>query len=117
MNDVGIFYGSTTGNSGDVANDLVKIFGTDKAQSFDVSKANSKDLEKFDNIILGTSTWGIGDMQDDFEEFLSQIKIADLAGKKVAIFGLGDQDGYPDSFVDAMADIRDALAKKKTVKL
>jgi flavodoxin I len=50
---------------------------------------------------LGASTWGLGEVQDDWvgKEALSGV---DLAGKKVAVFGTGDQDGYPDTFVDAI---------------
>jgi flavodoxin I len=44
-------------------------------------------------------------MGGGWEEFLPQLKEVDFSGKTVALFGLGDQDKYPDEFVDAMGEI------------
>ncbi|MCG8410557.1 MAG: flavodoxin [Bacteroidales bacterium] len=112
MEKVGIFYGSSTGNTESVANEIQKILGDDIAQLIEVSDANASDLEKFSNLILGSSTWGIGEMQDDFDVFLPQIEDANLEGKKVAIFGCGDQDTYADSFVDAIGIIYETIENK-----
>ena len=43
------------------------------------------------------------------EEFLPQLEGADLTGKTVAIYGLGDQKKYPNEFVDAIGLIHTAL--------
>jgi len=112
MQNIGIFYGSSTGNTETVAKQLQEELGQDNAVTFDVADAKASDLENFSNIILGTSTWGIGDLQDDFEDFLSEISNANLSGKKVAIFGLGDQYSYSDSFVDGMGEIYELLEDK-----
>jgi len=112
MQNVGIFYGSSTGNTETVAKQVQKEFGDDNAKTFDVAEAKADDIEKFANIIFGTSTWGIGDLQDDFEDFLSEISKANLAGKKIAIFGLGDQYSYSDSFVDGLGEIYENLEGK-----
>jgi len=112
MQEIGIFYGSTTGNTETSAQRIQQAFGEDKAQLFDVSEAKASDLEQFTNLVFGASTWGIGDLQDDFEEFMSEITEANLSGKKVAIFGLGDQHSYSDSFVDAIAEIYEKLDDK-----
>ena len=112
MQQVGIFYGSTTGNTETSALKIQKEFGTDKAQLFDVSEVKASDMEQFTNLVFGASTWGIGDLQDDFEAFMSEITEANLTGKKVAIFGLGDQYSYSDSFVDAIAQIYEKLNDK-----
>lgn len=112
MQNVGIFYGSSTGNTETVAKQVQKELGEDNAKTFDVAEAKACDIEKFANIIFGTSTWGIGDLQDDFEDFLSEISKANLTGKKVAIFGLGDQSSYSDSFVDGLGEIHENLEGK-----
>ena len=109
MQSVGIFYGSSTGNTQAAAEQLQKEFGVDKAEIFDVADVMASDIDKFSNVIFGSSTWGIGDLQDDFETFLSEIIKANLEGKKVAIFGLGDQYAYSDSFVDAIGQIYENL--------
>ncbi len=112
MQNVGIFYGSDTGNTEDAAKLLQKEFGADKAQIFDVAKAKASDIEQFPNLIFGSSTWGMGDLQEDFEEFMSEIQSANIEGKNVAIFGCGDQEAYADSFVDAIGLIYEALDGK-----
>lgn len=112
MQKIGIFYGSDTGNSEMTAQQIQQEFGADIATIFDVVDAKASDLEEFSNIIFGASTMGIGDLQYDFEDFLPEIEAADLEGKVVAIFGMGDQYSYPDSFVDAIGDIYEVLEGK-----
>ncbi len=62
-----------------------------------------------DNLILGTSTWGAGEVQDDWYDGLKVIKNADLSGKTVALFGCGDSESYPDTFVSGMLEIYNAV--------
>ncbi len=62
-----------------------------------------------DTLLLGSSTWGAGDLQDDWYDFLDNLKGQDLAGKKVGLFGCGDSDGYADTFCGALVQIYDAL--------
>ena len=112
MKSIGIFYGSSSGNTETVAKQIQKGLGAD-AQIFEVSKAKKEDLEKFDNLILGTSTWGFGDLQDDFEGFMSQIEAANLSGKTVALFGCGDQESYSDTFVNGMGQGMASFAKQR----
>lgn len=112
MQKIGIFYGSSTGNSEFAAKQLQKEFGADVATIYDVSSAKGSDVERYSNIIFGCSTLEIGELEYDFEDFLPEIKTADLNGKKVAIFGLGDQESYPDSFVDSIGIIYEVLKYK-----
>lgn len=102
MAKIGLFYGSTTGNTVKAAELIQKAFGSDTVDLLDVGIVSAQELKKYDTLILGTSTWHWGGLQDEwalFEDFLtSEI----LAGKKVAFFGLGDQKRYPDHFVDGM---------------
>lgn len=112
MKKIGIFYGSTTGNTEGAATHIQAEIGTDNADIMEVSEAKSADLERYQYLILGSSTWGIGDLQDDFDDFLPELQGANLQGKKVAIFGCGDQISYADSFVDAMSTIYEAVRDK-----
>ena len=66
------------------------------------------DVLAADNILLGTSTWGAGELQDDWYDGLDVIKGADLSGKTVAIFGCGDSASYGDTFCGAMKELYDA---------
>ncbi|MFW5720905.1 MAG: 2'-5' RNA ligase family protein [Bacteroidota bacterium] len=51
-------------------------------------------------------------VKNNFKNFLDVIKKANLKGKKVAIFGIGDSSVYPDSFADALGVIFEALEGK-----
>ena len=115
MKKIGIFYGSNSGNTESVANKLQDLFGAANADLINVSNAKVTDFDQYDNIILGTSTWGIGDLQDDWESFLPNLKKANLAGKKVALFGVGDSMSYADSFVDGMGELYDTVENSATV--
>ena len=66
------------------------------------------DVLAADNLLLGTSTWGAGELQDDWYDGVDTIKGADLSGKTVAIFGCGDSASYSDTFCGAMKDLYDA---------
>lgn len=108
MKKIGIFYGSSTGNTEVVAEKLKALFGKD-AETRNIDIASKEDLEGYDYLIFGTSTWGIGDMQDDWEDFVEVLEEANFGKKKVALFGLGDQLNYRESFVDGMGAIYDAI--------
>ncbi len=93
MDKVHVIYGSTTGMTEAVAEKIAKALD---AQAFNV---NAGDAAAFDAelLVLGSSTWGVGDLQDDWAAQLDGVK-ANFAGKKVATFGLGDSVGFADSF-------------------
>ena len=109
MSTHAVFFGSTTGNTETIAKQIAQQLD---AKVFNVANCSSDELTKYDILIFGTSTWGIGDLQDDWESFLSDVEQADLTSKKVALFGLGDSEGYPDSFVDGMGTIYNAIKDK-----
>ena len=112
MQKIGIFYGSSTGNSEAAAQQIQKEFGAGQATIFDVSDAKASDVEQYSNIIFGCSTLEIGELEYDFEDFMPEIEAANLEDKKIAIFGLGDQESYPDSFADSIGIIFEALEGK-----
>jgi flavodoxin I len=115
MAKIGIFYGSSTGNTEFVAEKIHKSLGAEDVVVLNVDIAEKEDVEKCDYLILGTSTWGIGDMQDDWEDFIDVLLSIDLSKKKVAFFGLGDQEVYAESFVDGMGHLYEKLKNKTTM--
>ncbi|MCG8572227.1 MAG: flavodoxin [Spirochaetes bacterium] len=108
MGKTGIFYGSTTGNTEAVAQKIQEILGD--ADLISIDSAAVQKMTDYENLILGSSTWGLGDLQDNWEPVVSKLSDLDLNGKKVAFFGTGDQAAYPDTFVDAIGIIYDAIA-------
>ena len=108
-----LIYGSTTGNteelSGRVAAGLEQ--GGAEVTVKDVADTGVDELAAYDAIIFGCSTWGDGELQDDFIDFHADLDGASLEGKKAAVFGPGDSDDYPDTFCDAVDILEDALKK------
>ncbi|HNS21138.1 MAG TPA: flavodoxin [Sedimentisphaerales bacterium] len=109
MAKIGLFYGSTTGNTVKAAELIQKAFGPGVVDLCDVGAASAGDLEKYDTLILGTSTWHWGGLQDEWAVFEDSLTGEALRGKTVAFFGLGDQKRYADHFVDGMGLLHDKV--------
>ena len=107
---IGIFYGSNGGATKDVANEIKKELNLD-ADVIDIADATKKIFNQYDKFILGTSTWGEGDLQDDWEDNLDMFKELNFSGKTVALFGVGDQVSYEDTFVDGMNILYEIVKK------
>jgi len=111
MANIGIYYGSTTGNTQDLAEKIAKALNVPSSDVHDVSSAKA-DFSAYEVLLFGSSTLGIGDLQDDWESFIDDVKDADLSGKKVALFGCGDSSSYSDTFGDALGKIYEAIKNK-----
>lgn len=111
MAKIGIFFGSTEGNTERVVNQIQELFGDD-AELNNVNSASADDMQPYPYLILACPTWEIGQLQEDWESFIDEIENVDYAGKKVTYLGLGDADGYPDTFLDAMGIIHDRIKDK-----
>ncbi len=103
--NIGIFYGSSTGNTEMAANLIKTEMGDFVSAVRDVRHASPEELAEYDVLFLGVSTWNIGEMQDDWADFLPQLEAVDLTGKKVALFAQGDAQGYPYNFLDALGEL------------
>jgi len=106
---IGLFFGSDEGNTERVAYRIQNRFGADVVDVRDISDATQLDFANYDKIILGIPTWDFGQIQSDWEEFWDDIAAVDFSGKQVALFGLGDQFGYGDYFLDAMGMLHDVI--------
>ncbi|MDR0659260.1 MAG: flavodoxin FldA [Prevotellaceae bacterium] len=111
MSKIGIYFGSSTGNTQDAAETIASQLGVSSSDIHDVSSAKA-DFSNYDVLLFGSSTWGLGDLQDDWEGFIGKASSADLNGKKVAIFGCGDSASYSDTFCDAIGKIYQAVERK-----
>ena len=106
MADIGLFYGSDTGNTEYVAylikDALETLLGPDTVDVHNIGKSGLAAMRDYPRLILGIPTWNIGQLQDDWDVLWPDLEELDFAGKTVALFGLGDQYGYPDTFLDAL---------------
>lgn len=115
MEAIGIFYGSTYGMTEKVAEKIKKAFGRSKVDIYNLKNASPEDMTKYKNLVFGTSAWGIGEMQDDWEYFIDKLAEIDFSDRKLALFGLGDQKEYPESFVDGLGTLYCRLPEKSCV--
>ncbi|WP_163708292.1 flavodoxin domain-containing protein [Mangrovibacterium lignilyticum] len=107
MSKIGLFFGPEKGSVHRVAEKVQAAIGDDLVELVSVNDAGASDLEKYDKLIFGISTvgketWDSEYSNTDWARFFPEIAQADYAGKKVAIFGLGDHITYPGHFVNAM---------------
>lgn len=111
MAKIGIFFGSTEGNTERVVNQIQQLLG-DEAELNNVNATTADDVQPYPNVIYACPTWEIGQLQEDWESFIDEIEKVDYAGKKVTYVGVGDADGYPDTFLDAIGIIHDRIKDK-----
>lgn len=111
MPKIGLFYGSTTGNTEAMAQDI-KVQFDDLEEDMVVLHNVAEGIEsmtEYQYMIMGCPTWDIGELQEDWEDVMDDLAEIDFSGKSVALFGLGDARGYPTSFVDAIGMIGDVV--------
>lgn len=113
MKKLAIIYGSSTGMTETIASKIATYF--DNADLFNAEDLDIKILDNYDFLILGTSTSGIGDLQDDWDMLLPKLAKIDLSKKKIALFGLGDSASFSTSFAGGMGAIYQALKGKTTI--
>ena len=66
----------------------------------------------FDHIIMGVATWFDGELPNFWDEFVPDLEELDLGGKKIGMFGLGDQKGYPENFLDGVGIMGELLEEQ-----
>ncbi|MBZ9753088.1 flavodoxin [Deinococcus sp. HMF7604] len=102
---VGLYYGSSNGatqHAADLIADALKSLTGLTLQPQDIRKADLARLPEHQVLLLGCSTWDIGELQYDWEDQLEAFQALDLTGVQVGFFGCGDQYGYPETFQDAL---------------
>jgi flavodoxin I len=112
MPDIGLFFGSSTGNSENVARMIASNFYPVQVDIHDVLNGKSQTVSEYSCLIFGVPSWNRHYLQDDWSFFLPQLKDIDFNGIKVALYGLGDQSNYPDNFLDGMGRVHDWLLER-----
>ena len=111
---VGLFFGSTTGNTEEIAE---KIADELKNQSVDVEIQDVANIEpdallEHDKLVLASSTWHDGQLQDDWSCIYDDLDSIDFSGKEVGLVGLGDQEGYSDTFLNSIGFLAKTIEDK-----
>lgn len=110
MKKTGIFYASSTGNTKDVAEMIARDLNLTADNIYNVANTAPSAVADYDVILIGSSTYGSGEIQDDMADFLDGLEEIDLRGKTIAVFGCGDES-MTDTFCNAVGEIYKRLQK------
>lgn len=85
-----------------MAKRILEAIGSESVDEINAEELTEKQFTTYDNLILGVPTWFDGELPNYWDEFVPALEDINLKGKRVAIFGAGDQVGYPENFVDGI---------------
>lgn len=109
MTTIGLIYGTDTGNTEIIAEQLVERIDWAEVVMHDIADSEPDDILQYDTLIMGMPTWDFGGIQADWEDYWPVLEGLDFSGKTVAFYGLGDQFGYGHYFLDAMGLLHDVI--------
>jgi flavodoxin I len=102
MKKIGIFYSFNSNKTAKLGNKIIEAFGKENIEAVDAETINEENFKHYDNIIVGVPTWFDGELPIYWDEFVPALEEMDLKRKKIAVYGLGDQKGYPENFNDGV---------------
>ncbi len=104
MNKIGLFYCSPSSTTKQIAERIFARWG-EGIDLHEVRFVRPDLFRQYDALILGTPTWDANGAEDDMNAFVEQFDGADFRGKRIALFGVGDQRLYPEAFLNAMGSL------------
>merc|ERR1711935_147858 len=110
----GLYYATSTGNTETVAEYIAEAVGV---AAEEIGDAEESAITGADGLIIGAPTWHTGADEQrsgtSWDDWLYEtLPNLDLNGKKVAIFGCGDQESYADYYCDAAGELFDQFTAK-----
>ena len=110
MNNVKLIWGSDTGTTEEIVQMLEREFSNiDSTLEVSELSQNPQEWDTHNIYMLGIPTWYDGELQSSWEEYFEEFKKIDFTNKKVCIFGLGDQEGYGEYFVDGVGILAEVV--------
>lgn len=112
---IGLFYGSSTCYTEMAGEKIRQVIGEARVDFFNIADTPLIQTQFYDYLIFGIPTWDYGELQENWEEVWDELDTLDFSGKKIAIYGLGDQIGYPEWFLDAMGYLHSKLVHRGAI--
>lgn len=106
---VALIYSHTAVKTSQAAKTIKQFSKWKNLDDINADKLKADQLMQYDLLILGAPTWFDGELPDYWDEMVPAIEDLNLSGKKIAIFGNGDQVGYPENFGDAVGLLADVF--------
>ncbi|WP_448820656.1 flavodoxin [Cetobacterium sp.] len=111
MKKIGIFYGTTSGITAGIVDEIEFYLRGEEYEVFDVANGIDE-MENLENLILVSPTYGVGELQKDWENVYDKLKSLDFTNKIVGIVGVGNQFAFGESYAGAMRKLYDAVIDK-----
>ena len=112
---IGLFYGSSTCYTEIAAEKIQASIGESLVELFNIKTTPISKINDYDILILGISTWDYGELQEDWGALWDELEALNIKNKIIALYGLGDQDGYSEWFLDAVGMLHDQLLPQKPI--
>lgn len=112
MKKIGLFYSFDSNKTSMIAKKIVSHFNEKEIEEVNAETITDEQFQTFDNMIIGCPTWFDGELPGYWDEFVPAIEDMNLKGKKIAIFGNGDQKGYSENFIDGVGLFASILEKQ-----
>lgn len=109
MKKIALIYSFNTTKSKNAAKKIVAEFGENKIEVLNAEDITGEEFMSYDKFILSLPTWFDGELPNYWDEFMPELEDLPLKGKTFALFGLGDQKGYPENFGDAVGIMADLI--------
>jgi flavodoxin I len=112
MNKTAIIYSFNSKTSAQVAEKIKKEYGVNGIDTINAEELTEEQFLAYNNLILSSPTWFDGELANYWDEFVPALEMMDLKNKTIAIFGMGDQWGYPENFGDALGVLANIVQKQ-----
>lgn len=112
MKKTAIIYSFSTKKTGKIAERIRETFNDENVEMVNAENITEEQFLSFDQIIMGVPTWFDGELPNYWDEFVPALEDLDLTGKKIALYGLGDQKGYPENFLDGVGIMAEILEEQ-----
>ncbi|MCM2681332.1 flavodoxin FldB [Echinimonas agarilytica] len=114
---IGLFYASSTCYTEMAAEKIQRQLGEELVELHNIANESLALTANYDVLIFGISTWDYGELQEDWESQWADVATLQLAGKIVALYGMGDQEGYADWFQDALGMLHEAIEHPEVARI
>lgn len=112
MKKIGLFYSFNTKKTSKIAEHIREKFTDVEMDLVNVETVTAEQFLSYDNFICGVPTWFDGELPNYWDEFVPDIEDMDLNGKTIALYGLGDQKGYSENFLDGVGILGDIFESR-----
>ncbi|MBN1952301.1 MAG: flavodoxin [Bacteroidales bacterium] len=112
MSKIGLFYSFNTKKTAQSAKRILEAFGEENIEAVNAEDLTGDQFMSYEHLILGVPTWFDGELPNYWDEFVPALEDLDLRGKKVAIYGAGDQKAYPENFVDGVGIMAEIIEQQ-----